>query len=76
MQLSTCKHPTSKLTIPNPRYMSLAGSEIAIIRNPVLSTEKSRNFQSKTLTLKNKNKIFQKFLSPLLKTTYEHQVHS
>ena len=28
-------------------------------------------FQSKTLALKNKNKIFQKFLSPFIKTTYK-----
>jgi len=28
-------------------------------------------FQSKTLTLKNKNKIFPKFLSPTMTTTYE-----
>jgi hypothetical protein len=29
------------------------------------------NFRSKTLTLKNKNKIFQKFLSPSITTTYK-----
>ena len=36
--------------------------------------EKSSNFRSKTLTFKNKNKIFAKFLSPFWKTSYESQV--
>jgi hypothetical protein len=39
----------------------------------VFSIPKSPNFQSKTLTVKNKNKIFPKFLSPSIIRTYEHQ---
>jgi hypothetical protein len=31
------------------------------------------NFRSKTLTPKNKNKIFPKFLSPSITTTYDPQ---
>ena len=34
---------------------------------------KSSNFQSKTLTAKNKNINFQKFLSPFIKKSYEQQ---
>ena len=34
------------------------------------------HFQSKTLTPKNKNKIFPKFLSSSITTTYNHLVHS
>ena len=43
--------------------------------NAVRSTliENSRNFRFKTLALKNKNKIFQIFLSPLIKTTYKQK---
>jgi hypothetical protein len=41
--------------------MSLAGSEIAIIRNPVLSTEKSRIFSQKRSLLKTKIKYFKNF---------------
>jgi len=47
----------------------------SIIRNThheILNlNENSKNFRSKTLTVKNKNKIFQNFLSPSITTTYE-----
>jgi hypothetical protein len=43
------------------RFLSIKIGKIAAI------------FQSKTLTLKNKNKIFQKFLSPFNITIYESQ---
>ncbi|MHC4242791.1 MAG: hypothetical protein ACYSU4_10335, partial [Planctomycetota bacterium] len=33
------------------------------------------NFQSKTLIVKNKNKIFPKFLSPSINTTYEQHAN-
>jgi hypothetical protein len=48
------------------KYCSVAASKTAASK----SFRAVKN-QSKTLTVKNKNKIFQKFLSPFLKTTYE-----
>ena len=41
-----------------------------------LKQSKTPKFQSKTLTPKNKNKIFPKFLSPSITTTYKHDGHS
>jgi hypothetical protein len=38
-----------------------------------LRQHKSPIFQSKTLTVKNKNKIFPKFLSPSITTSYGHK---
>ena len=63
IQLFSKKKARSHLTI---RILSFTHPHI----------EKSGNFRSKTLALKNKNKIFPKFLSPSIITTYEHQVHS
>jgi len=57
--------PPKKSIVSQTRYLSLTGSEIAIIQNLVSGTEKSSIFRSKTLTPKNKNLNFQNFLSPL-----------
>jgi hypothetical protein len=49
------------------KYCSVAASKTAAGK----SLRAVKN-QSKTLTLKNKNEIFPKFLSPSIKTSYEH----
>ncbi len=77
MQLSTGKYRASKLTIPNPRYMSLTGSEIAIIAESIIAclveapakTEALKNreiFSQIRSHLKTKIKYFQNFYLLLL----------
>jgi hypothetical protein len=53
-------------------YTFLCDSVHLSIEHPVSSIDKRAIFQSKTLTVKNKNKIFPKFLSPYPASSYKN----